>query len=44
VFDTQVRYQFDEATRERFDALLAELGAERDLDVVSGDRVADEYE
>lgn len=44
LFDTQVRYQFDEATRERFDALVAELGTDRELYVVSGDQSADEYE
>jgi hypothetical protein len=44
LFDTQVRYQFDEATRERFDALVADLGTDRELYVVSGDQSADEYE
>jgi hypothetical protein len=44
VFDTQVRYQFDDETRQRFDALLAELGADRDLSVLSGDRESEAYE
>ncbi|UPW00615.1 DUF2332 domain-containing protein [Halorussus gelatinilyticus] len=44
LFDTQVRYQLDEAARDRFDALVAELGADRDLYVVSGDLTASEYE
>lgn len=44
LFDTQVRYQLDEAGRERFDALVAELGADRELYSVSGDESSDEYE
>lgn len=44
LFDTQVRYQLDEAGRERFDALIAELGADRELYSVSGDESSDEYE
>jgi hypothetical protein len=44
VFDTQVRYQLDEATRERFESVIAELAADRELYSVSGDRSADEYD
>ena len=44
VFDTQVRYQLDEAGRERFDALLADLGADRELYSVSGDESSEEYD
>lgn len=44
LFDMQVRYQMDEAARERFSSLVADLSANRELYVVSGDRSADEYE
>ena len=44
LFDTQVRYQLDEAGRERFDALVAELGANRELYSLSGDESSEEYE
>lgn len=44
LFDTQVRYQLDEAGRERFDALVAELGADRELYSVSGDESSERYE
>lgn len=41
VFDTQVRYQFDDETRERFDDLLVAAGEERELYSLSGDQSAD---
>ena len=44
LFDTQVRYQLGEDDRERFDALVADLGADRELYSVSGDAAADEYD
>ncbi|NHN59440.1 MULTISPECIES: DUF2332 domain-containing protein [Halorussus] len=44
VFDTQVRYQLGDDERERFDALLADLGTDRELYWVSGDAAADEYD
>jgi hypothetical protein len=44
LFDTQVRYQLDEADRERFESLVAELAADRELYSLSGDRSADEYD
>ncbi|WP_137285201.1 DUF2332 domain-containing protein [Halorussus salinisoli] len=44
LFDTQVRYQLDEVDRERLDDLIAELGADRRLYVLSGDEASDEYE
>ena len=44
LFDTQVRYQLDEDERERLDALVAELAADRDCYWVSGHGAAEEYE
>jgi hypothetical protein len=44
LFDTQVRYQFDDGGRERFESLVAELAADRELYSLSGDRSADEYD
>jgi hypothetical protein len=44
LFDTQVRYQIDEAGRERFESVIAELAADRELYSLSGDRSADEYD
>lgn len=40
VFDTNVRYQLDEAGRERLRSILADIGSERELHVLSGDRAA----
>ncbi|WP_435175084.1 DUF2332 domain-containing protein [Halorussus sp. AFM4] len=44
LFDTQVRYQLGDDERDRFDALVADLGADRELYWVSGDAAADEYD
>jgi hypothetical protein len=41
VFDTQVRYQFDEATDERYRELVRELGRDRELHWLSGHHVAE---
>jgi hypothetical protein len=44
VFDTNIRYQLDEAGRERLRSVLADIGSERELHVLSGDRAAEGYE
>ncbi|PSQ47523.1 DUF2332 domain-containing protein [Halobacteriales archaeon SW_6_65_15] len=44
LFNTQVRYQLDDGGRERFESLVAELAADRELYSLSGDRSADEYD
>lgn len=41
VFDTQVRYQFSEEMRERFDELLVAAGENRELYSLSGDLTVD---
>ncbi|WP_158056216.1 DUF2332 domain-containing protein [Halorussus halophilus] len=41
VFDTQVRYQFSDEMRERFDDLLLAAGENRELYSLSGDLTAD---
>ncbi|MFC4356378.1 DUF2332 domain-containing protein [Halobium salinum] len=37
LFDTNVRYQFDESMRERYDAVVADLGTDRELHWLTGD-------
>jgi len=42
VYDTQVLYQLPEATRERFRAALVELGRDRELHWLAGERTVDD--
>lgn len=44
VFDTQVRYQFDEAMDERYRALIRDLGADRELHWLSGNETVEDVD
>jgi hypothetical protein len=44
VFDTQVRYQFDEAMDERYRALIRDLGADRELHWLSGNEAVEDVD
>lgn len=41
VFDTQARYQFDEATDDRYRELIRDLGTDREIHWLSGDEAVD---